>query len=99
MKTLCCRGSETLVAAMPQISDWLEKLGMSDYAQRFTENDFDIAMSDVGMPHILQLSKAITFLIETAQNLGISRSKEALSCKIKQSCVIVLGRLPLRRLG
>ena len=27
------------VAAMQQIADWLEKLGMSEYAQRFAEND------------------------------------------------------------
>jgi class 3 adenylate cyclase len=31
-------------AAMPQIADWLKKLGMSEYAKRFAENDieFDI---------------------------------------------------------
>src|SRR5215831_1894369 len=27
---------------MQQIADWLEKLGMSEYAQRFTENDIDV---------------------------------------------------------
>jgi hypothetical protein len=27
-------------AAMQQIADWLEKLGMSEYAQRFAENGF-----------------------------------------------------------
>jgi hypothetical protein len=26
---------------MRQIADWLEKLGMSEYAQRFAENDID----------------------------------------------------------
>jgi len=26
---------------MQQIADWLEKLGMSDYAQRFAESDID----------------------------------------------------------
>src|SRR5215471_20929209 len=29
-------------AAMQQIADWLEKLGMSEYVQRFAENDIDI---------------------------------------------------------
>jgi len=29
---------------MQQIADWLEKLGMSEYAQRFAENDIDIAI-------------------------------------------------------
>jgi hypothetical protein len=27
---------------MQQIADWLEKLGMSEYAQRFAENDIDV---------------------------------------------------------
>ena len=27
---------------MQQIADWLEKLGMSEYAQRFAENDIDL---------------------------------------------------------
>jgi hypothetical protein len=27
---------------MQQIADWLEKLGMSEYTQRFAENDIDI---------------------------------------------------------
>ena len=33
---------------MQQIADWLEKLGMSEYAQRFAENDIDIAV----LPHL-----------------------------------------------
>src|SRR6516162_5933787 len=35
-------GSNSRVAAMQQIADWLEKLGMSEYAQRFAENDIDV---------------------------------------------------------
>jgi hypothetical protein len=27
-----------------QIAEWLEKLGMPEYAQRFTENDIDIEL-------------------------------------------------------
>jgi hypothetical protein len=27
---------------MQQIADWLEKLGLSEYAQRFAENDIDL---------------------------------------------------------
>jgi hypothetical protein len=27
--------------AMQQIADWLKSLGMSEYAQRFAENDID----------------------------------------------------------
>src|ERR1700719_1720085 len=30
-------------AAMQQIAEWLEKLGMSEYAERFTENGISVA--------------------------------------------------------
>jgi hypothetical protein len=30
------------VTPVQQIADWLEKLGMSEYAQRFAENDIDV---------------------------------------------------------
>ena len=33
---------------MQQIADWLDKLGMSEYAQRFAENDVDISV----LPHL-----------------------------------------------
>ena len=29
---------------MQQIADWLEKLGMSEYAQRFAENRIDVSV-------------------------------------------------------
>ena len=29
------------VPAMQQVADWLEKLGLGQYAQRFAENDID----------------------------------------------------------
>jgi class 3 adenylate cyclase/tetratricopeptide (TPR) repeat protein len=44
---------------MQQIADWLEKLGMSEYAQRFSENKIDVSvlrhltdqdLKDIGMP-------------------------------------------------
>jgi hypothetical protein len=33
---------------MQQIADWLEKLGMSEYAQRFAENGIEVA----ALPHL-----------------------------------------------
>ena len=33
---------------MQQIADWLEKLGMSEYAQRFAENGIDVS----ALPHL-----------------------------------------------
>ena len=31
-------------ASMQAIADWLEKLGMSEYAQRFAENRIDLSV-------------------------------------------------------
>jgi SAM domain (Sterile alpha motif)/Adenylate and Guanylate cyclase catalytic domain len=36
------RAAEHRGSAMQQIAGWLEKLGMSEYAQRFAENDIDV---------------------------------------------------------
>ena len=33
---------------MQEIADWLEKLGMSEYAQRFAENGIDVSV----LPHL-----------------------------------------------
>jgi SAM domain (Sterile alpha motif) len=33
---------------MQQVADWLEKLGMSEYAQRFVENRIDLSV----LPHL-----------------------------------------------
>ena len=32
------------MGATPQIADWLAKLGMSEYAERFAENRIDISV-------------------------------------------------------
>ena len=29
---------------MQQVADWLQKLGLGQYAQRFTENDIDVSV-------------------------------------------------------
>jgi class 3 adenylate cyclase len=44
---------------MQQIADWLEKLGLGQYAQRFAENDIDISV----LPHLTD---------ENLKELGIS---------------------------
>jgi hypothetical protein len=38
------RAAEHRGSAMQQIAGWLEKLGMSEYARRFAENDIDVAI-------------------------------------------------------
>ena len=46
---------------MQQIADWLEKLGLSEYAQRFAENDIDFSilrdltdqdLKEIGIPSL-----------------------------------------------
>jgi hypothetical protein len=60
-------------SAMQQIADWLEKLGLGQYAQRFAENDISFAvlpdltdqhLKEIGvsMGHRLQLLRAIAEL-------------------------------------
>ncbi len=62
---------------MQQIADWLEKLGMSEYAQRFAENDIDIEvlteLTDtdfdrlgVSIGHRRKLLKALAVDVPTA---------------------------------
>jgi len=50
----------TLVAAMQQIADWLKKLGMAEYAERFAENDIDIAvLPDLTDQHLKDLGVSL----------------------------------------
>src|SRR6201984_2852772 len=45
---------------MQQITDWLEKLGMSEYEQRFAENDIDMAvLPDLTEQHLKDLGVAL----------------------------------------
>jgi class 3 adenylate cyclase/predicted ATPase len=48
------------VAAMQQIADWLKKLGMSEYAERFAENDIDMAvLPDLTDQHLKDLGVSL----------------------------------------
>ena len=64
-------------AVMQQIADWLEKLGLGQYAQRFAENEIDISvlrhltdqdLKDIGVPlgHRRKMLAAIGELVGTA---------------------------------
>jgi class 3 adenylate cyclase/predicted ATPase len=45
---------------MRQIADWLDRLGMSEYAQRFAENDIDIAvLPDLTDQHLKDLGVSL----------------------------------------
>jgi len=68
------------VAAMQQVADWLEKLGLGQYAQRFAENDIgfsvlpdltDQHLEKIGVAslgHRLQLLRAIAELPSGAKD-------------------------------
>ena len=56
-----------------EISDWLEKLGMSEYAQRFAENDVDISV----LPHLSDQD-----LKELGVSLGHRRKMLAADCQV-----------------
>src|SRR5580700_9265854 len=46
--------------AMQPIADWLKNLGMSEYAQRFAENDIDIAvLPDLTDQHLKDLGVSL----------------------------------------
>ena len=45
---------------MQQIADWLKKLGMSEYAERFVENKIDISvLPDLTEQHLNDLGVAL----------------------------------------
>ena len=59
--------------AMQQVTDWLEKLGLGQYAQRFAENDISLSvlpdltdqhLKEIGVQlgHRLQLLRAVAEL-------------------------------------
>jgi hypothetical protein len=63
-------------AAMQQVADWLAKLGLGQYAQRFAENDFSVLpdltdqdLKDIGVSlgHRRQLPREIANLDKTAE--------------------------------
>ena len=67
-------------AAMQQIADWLEKLGLGQYAQRFAENDISFSvlpdltdqhLKEIGVSfgHRLQLLRAIAELTDREKDL------------------------------
>ena len=48
------------MTAMLQIADWLKKLGMSEYAERFAENDIDmVVLPDLTDQHLKHLGVSL----------------------------------------
>ena len=52
---------------MQQIADWLKKLGMAEYVERFTENDIDMAvLPDLTDQHLKELGVSLGASVENA---------------------------------
>ena len=50
---------------MQQIADWLEKLGMSEYADRFTQNRIDLSV----------LPELTINILKTSVSLAVARQQ------------------------
>ncbi|MBV9530682.1 MAG: AAA family ATPase, partial [Bradyrhizobium sp.] len=85
-------------AAMQQIADWLKKLGMSEYAKRFAENDIefdilpDLTDADLGelgvsLDHRRRMLKAIRELGDPA--LAAASSDSQLGAERRQLTVMI----------
>ena len=70
---------------MQQIADWLEKLGMSEYAERFAENDIDISvlrhLTDQDLKDIGVVARA------SAENAGGDRGACRCRSALAAACV------------
>ena len=71
-------------APMQQIADWLQKLGLGQYAQRFAENEIDVSvlryltdqdLKDIGIP----LGHRRKMLAAIAELAAVSPSQHELS--------------------
>ena len=66
---------------MQQIADWLEKLGLGQYAERFAENDIDVSvlpyLTDTDLEKIgVSLGHRRKILAAIAELPGASSSKQ-----------------------
>jgi SAM domain (Sterile alpha motif) len=61
---------------MKEISDWLEKLGMSEYAERFADNKIDVSvlrhltdqdLKDIGVPLVVRTPPYPTMIRTTIE--------------------------------
>jgi hypothetical protein len=70
-----------------QIADWLEKLGLSEYAQRFAENDIDFTIltdltdqDQVEVPDAAGRSDWTCFVKSATMPAESSRGRSRLEC-------------------
>jgi hypothetical protein len=58
----------TGAAAMQQVADWLEKLGLGQYAQRFAENDISFSvLPDLTDQHLKEIGVSLGHRLQLAR--------------------------------
>ena len=65
---------------MQQVADWLEKLGLGQYAQRFAENDISFAvLPDLTDQHLKEIGVSLGHRLQLLRAIAelTSREKEA----------------------
>ena len=71
---------------MQQIADWLEKLGLGQYAQRFAENDISFAvLPDLTDQHLKEIGVSLGHRLQLLRAIAelTSRDKEARSLPLR----------------
>ena len=68
---------------MQQIGDWLKELGLSEYSQRFVENDLDVSV----LPHLTD---------QDLKELGVSLGHRGCWQQLRRLVVPVRRRCSLR---
>ncbi len=92
------------MGATPQIAGWLEKLGLSEYAERFAENDIDFAiLSDLTDQDVTSLRQAHVAMRRPASSriwASVARFAAASFSAAAARCASILGRLkPMVRMS
>lgn len=71
---------------MQQVTDWLEKLGLGQYAQRFAENDISFAvlpdLTDQGQPNGANSGPQSWLVIEFGTHLLVPFQRRLLRCQL-----------------
>ncbi len=88
-------GRSTRKIAVQDIEDWLEKLGMSEYAQRFAENDIDFSvlgdltdqdLKDLGVSSLGHRRKILRAIAELGSTTAASTAVPARTRRHAPTC-------------
>jgi hypothetical protein len=71
---------------MQQVADWLEKLGLGQYAQRFAENDISFAvLPDLTDQHLREIGVSLGHRLQLLRAIAElpSREKDAANIRLR----------------